>query len=401
MIRYRILMPLSTKSLKRAAALACFSLLTVAGVAHAAIPLDDAETFNIYGDGRLRFEKDWDAYRGDGTKRSDRSRLRIRGRLGLLWQPIDLLEFNVRARTGNDNHQQSGHITIADFNGNANGASDINLDKWYAQINWKGLSVWGGRNSLPWWKQNSLFWDDDVTPKGGGLIFKASVGPGKLTLNSGYYTMPVGMRSYTGDSYSAQLVYEQDADTLGFTVTGGLVEIEADASPDDKASTLLLQGNALRDYQLWEAQGQLRVNDLPRPLLFGVTYLHNGKNYAPDDPNEFSAFHRDDTDGYVLQAVYGDVKERWDWLTGIYYAHIQALAIHNSYAQDDWVRWGNSDQATSSNFKGPELRAGLGLGYNANLIARLFLVRAINRDFPGDVRNQNGKRFRVDLNWKF
>ena len=113
------------------------------------------------------------------------------------------------------------------------------------------------------------------------------------------------------------------------------------------------------------------------------------------------AFHRNDRDGYVLQAVYGSVKEQWDWLAGFYYARIEALAIHNSYAQDDWVRWGNSDQSTSSNFKGPEFRAGLGLGYNANLIARLFLVRGVDRDFPDDVRKQTAKRFRIDLNWKF
>ena len=65
------------------------------------------------------------------------------------------------------------------------------------------------------------------------------------------------------------------------------------------------------------------------------------------------------------------------------------------------MRWGNSDQATSSNFKGPELRAGVGLGHNANVIARLFLVRAIDKDLPDDQRRQTAKRVRVDINWKF
>jgi hypothetical protein len=76
-------------------------------------------------------------------------------------------------------------------------------------------------------------------------------------------------------------------------------------------------------------------------------------------------------------------------------------AIHNSYAQDDWVRWGSSDQTAASNMKGPEFRAGVGLGYNLNLIARLCLIRGIEKDLPTDVRNQTGKRFRIDLNWRF
>ena len=132
-----------------------------------------------------------------------------------------------------------------------------------------------------------------------------------------------------------------------------------------------------------------------------IDYIHNNKNYSLNDPDPFTAFHKDDVDAWVVQAVYGGVKDRWDWLMGDYYAHIEALALHNSYAQDDWVRWGNSDQATSSNFKGPELRAGLGLGWNANLIARLFIVRAVDKELPEDERKQTGKRFRVDLNIKF
>ncbi len=80
---------------------------------------------------------------------------------------------------------------------------------------------------------------------------------------------------------------------------------------------------------------------------------------------------------------------------------IAVMAPHNSYAQDDWVRWGSSDQATSSNFKGMEIRGGIGLGWNANIIAQLFFVRANHKEYPDSVRNQTGNRFRVDANIKF
>jgi len=357
----------------------CFLLAIGPLAANAEITLDGAGRIAFYGDGRLRLEKDWDSYRGDGTKRDDRTRMRIRARLGLVLKPTSWLEAGVRARTGNDDHQQSGHITIKDFDGNPNGASDLNLDKWYVKGKWDKLSVWLGRNRLPWWKQNSLFWDDDVTPKGAGLIFKPAIGPGTLTVNAGYYELPAGMRDYTGEAGSLQLVYEQDSLKTGFTLSGGVMDIDADAIPGDYASTILLQGNALRDYTLWLIQAQWRINNLPQHFYLGADYLHNSQSYSASDPNVYTALHHDDVDGYVLQAVYG----------------------HNSYAQDDWVRWGSSDQTSASNMKGPEIRAGIGLGHNMNLITRLFIVKGIEKEFPGDERNQTGKRFRIDFNYSF
>ena len=179
------------------------------------------------------------------------------------------------------------------------------------------------------------------------------------------------------------------------------MDIDADATPGDYASTLLLQGNALRDYRLWLLQGQWRINSLPKKLSLGADYLHNSQNYSTNDPNVFTAFHHNDVDGYVLQAVYGGVKKRGDWLLALYYTRLEALSIHNSYAQDDWVRWGSSDQTSASNMKGPEFRAGIGFGHNMNLIARLFIVDGIERDLPNDVRSQTGNRARIDFNWSF
>jgi hypothetical protein len=383
------------------AAYGCMLLAAATLTANAAITLDDSGKFSVYGDGRLRMEKDWDSFRGDGRQRDDRTRMRIRARLGAVWKPVEFLEAGVRGRTGNDDHQQSGHITIKDFDDNPNGASDLNLDTWYIKANWRKVSAWVGRNSLPWWKQNDLFWDDDVTPKGAGLVFCPSLGPGTLTVNAGYYELPAGMRDYTSEAGSLQLVYAQDRETTGFTFAAGVMDIDADAIPGDYASTLLLQGNALRDYQLWVVQAQWRINNLPQKLSLGADYLHNSQSYSANDLDAFTAYHQDDVDGFVLQAVYGSVRKRGDWLLGLYYARLEALSIHNSYAQDDWVRWGSSDQTSASNMKGPEFRAGMSLGHNMNLIARLFIVDGIEKDLPNDVRSQTGNRARIDFNWSF
>ena len=38
-------------------------------------------------------------------------------------------------------------------------------------------------------------------------------------------------------------------------------------------------------------------------------------------------------------------------LLGYYYAHMEALAVSSSYAQDDWVRWGTANQTRATNMK--------------------------------------------------
>jgi hypothetical protein len=57
---------------------------------------------------------------------------------------------------------------------------------------------------------------------------------------------------------------------------------------------------------------------------------------------------RCNTDGYVFSARYGSTSSRGDWLAAYYYARIESLAVIASYAQDDWVRWGNGPQTESS-----------------------------------------------------
>jgi hypothetical protein len=83
-----------------------------------------------------------------------------------------------------------------------------------------------------------------------------------------------------------------------------------------------------------------------------------------------------------------------DWLLGYYYAHIEILSVNASYAQDDWIRFGSGTQTDASDFEGHEIRLGYALSANINLLARLYLVDAITT-------RQDGKRFRVDLNWRF
>ena len=61
-----------------------FSLLTACGLigmftaipAQATVQIDEAGTFFIYGDGRLRFEKDWDSYMAEEKKRASKRNIK-------------------------------------------------------------------------------------------------------------------------------------------------------------------------------------------------------------------------------------------------------------------------------------------------------------------------------------
>ncbi|MDH3604321.1 MAG: substrate-binding domain-containing protein, partial [Candidatus Tectomicrobia bacterium] len=58
-----------------------------------------------------------------------------------------------------------------------------------------GVKLWAGRNSLPFWKQNELFWDDDVTPAGAGFNYKNEFEDGFLEVNAGYLVLPAELMS--------------------------------------------------------------------------------------------------------------------------------------------------------------------------------------------------------------
>ena len=118
-----------------------------------------------------------------------------------------------------------------------------------------------------------------------------------------------------------------------------------------------------------------------------VTVLEAGPNSVVQKKTE-------ETDGYDAYLSWGGTGNKGDWRLGIWWAHIETLAVVASYAQDDWVRWGSATQTDSSDFEGFELRAAYGLGNGQNIVARLYLVEAITS-------GQDGSRFRIDYNFKF
>ncbi len=357
---------------RRSMLTAAMAGLLFAGSASPAIFEKDG--FKLYGDFRARLEADFDSNRADGTERDDRTRIRIRARIGLEYAASDRFTFGLRLRSGSDDSQQSPHITIVDFDDNDTGDAHFNFDKWFLKgEHGKGWG-WIGRNSLPFWKQNELFWDDDVTPAGVAFGFRNDRGESGLELNGGYFSLPAGMREFSGNLGLAQLVLWNS----NVRIAGGLLDI--DASPNDADGTLLLRGNGARDYQIWVLSLQAGTGK----WTFGIDGIHNGESYPISEPL------RDEVDGYVGSLEFNSGR---GWQAAYIYAHIEALAINSSYAEDDWVRWGNATQTRASDLEGHELRFTRDIGPTQNLVFRLYLADAITS-------GEDGSRFRIDWNYK-
>lgn len=347
---------------------------------HAAVVKHD--DFEVFGDFRARLEGDWDSQNSAGVPRDDRNRFRVRMRVGFRYEADDRWEFEMRLRSGNDDSQQSPHITLLDFDDNPTGPTDFNFDRWYGKVKFtKGIWAWAGRNNLPFWKQNDLVWTDDVTPAGVALGYSRAVGDrGTLAINSGYFSLPEGMTSFFGSLASGQFVYTRTLDTGEFTIAAGVLNIDADP---EGSGMILLSGNDMRDYNIFVGSGQLKMQVVDRPMIFGIDLIENSKD-APGD----------ETSGWVGSVRWGSTKERGDWLLAWYVARIEKFAVNNSFAQDDWVRWGNGPQTRGSDFKGTEFRFAYGLGSNSNLVARLYIVEALTSV-------EDGIRFRIDFNKRF
>jgi hypothetical protein len=369
--------------------------------AHAAFTLleDGERKLELAGDFRLRLEDDWDSRRGNGTEREDRLRVRARARIRVNAQVNQYWNAVVGVRTGNDNSQQSPHITLYDFEGNPTGPADFNFDLWYAKFEAGGWSGWFGRNRLNFWKQDDLAETDDITALGMGLNYAHGLGSGTLTWKGGLASLPAGMRNTSGQALTGEVVYDWNGERNGFT--GALVYFGIDADPSDPAGAeLLLTDNNIRDYQTVMMQFQYRSTAYRRPLKVGIDFGRNIEDYADEPTNSFSEFHQDDVDYAVVFAKYGSTAAG-KWLFGYFYAYMEALAVSSSYAQDDWLRWGSVSQTRATNFKGSEFRLAYGVADNMDVVTRLYLVEAIELLKFDDVAKEDGKRLRIDFNIYF
>ena len=350
--------------------------------------IDHNTNLTIYADIRLRYELDWDSHTPGGVSRDDRNRGRIRARLGFDYRLSDAWSTGVRVRTGDSRSQQSPHLTFASDDGVRDDLGFV-LDRYFVQYKEGPFSGWAGRNTFPFWQQNELFWDDDVTPTGLAGSYGTPLGKGDLTATLGAFYLPDGGYALNGQLLGSQVKYGIPLKPSTLTAAAGIYHMNGETGAEN-----LRNRNGERDYTIFQGSFQWSVPINRRPLVLGADFLKNLQHYSAADVAPLSAINVDQTFGYVLSAQWGQLKQKHDWIIGYFYAHIETLAVNASYAQDDWFRFGNGVQTDSSDFQGHEVRLGYALSKNLNILARLYSVEAITS-------RQDGNRFRFDLNWKF
>ncbi len=333
----------------------------------------EKDALKFYGDLRLRFEKDYSV-----TGKADRDRTRYRFRFGLVHKRGDNIEVGARIRTGNPTDQQSPHQNFGgDF-----GTKPLNFDKIYFKYKFESGWFWIGKNSFPFWKQNEMFWDDDVAPEGVSASYSAKdfAGEGsKLTLTGGQYIIDHFNEGLFESTISAaQVSLNKKSDAVAVTGAAGIYLFNNEAG--DSVSYNALNG---MDLKIFVASAQVKFNlSTDVPMTLGADYM---KNF--EDPT-MSGF-EDETNGFVAQVSVQPGK----WLLAAYYAHIEKFAVVANFAQDDWWRFG-SGHTDSSDLEGYELRLGYQLGNKMNLVARYYVTDMIKSD-------KKANRFRLDLNVKY
>lgn len=340
---------------------------------------------NLYGDIRFRIEFDQNSEKTDGTKRDDRDRLRYRLRFGFKYDFNKNIEFGARIRSGNPMNQQSPHVTLGkEFHSDA-----FSIDKAYIKVKSNyGLWAWAGKNEMPFWKQNELLWSDDVNPEGIALGGKIKLGEkSNLTPVAGVFIAGHSGKNFSDDSSLSllQLKLNSSIGEDGLTLSSGIIKGKDLPNTPDGTHTFVM------DYSIW-ASG-LQYNFKKSELKLGLDYFNNLEDYDNDDdiPDVF----KDQKTGFVGSILYGGVK---NWQFGYYYASIEKFAVVDYLAQDNWVRWGNSDYTRSSNFKGHELRVKYNIAKNCNTVLRGYFVKGIETT---GVNLETGTRVRLDFNIKF
>jgi len=342
----------------------------------------------LYGDVRIRAEQDWNSKKTDGSMRKDRTRLRYRLRFGFKYNWNQNIEFGGRIISGNPKNQQSPHVSF----GNEFESSSVSIDKVYLKYKKNSFWAWAGKNSFPFWKQNELFWDDDVNPEGValGANFKLNDSGMKLTTSTGYF-IPNNSAQLRGDqarSFGVQLNLINNSENNSYVLSSGLFSFNDLPNTPDNTATFVM------DYTIWNASLKFKFNKMP--LSFGFDYLNNLEDYAKN--TNISPVFVNETDGYVVNMTYGNSKKKGDVQIGYYYSSIGKYAVVDYFAQDDWVCWGNTNFTRSSNFKGSEIRLKYTIGPKFNVVLRSYFVEAIKTI---GTTLESGNRLRLDFNIKF
>lgn len=366
-------------------------------------------------DFRFRVEHDWHSRNDDGSFRTDRFRFRYRARVGVVVDASEHISFGLRTRTGVPTNMQSPHVNVG-YNGF--GLAPFNLARAYVKGDYGYFWWWLGKNAMPLWTHNELFWDDDVNPEGVAAGGRIRLHPAvEMRPTAAYFVADHEQIVAYPDSriVAAQLAFALDPSPLVHVdVAGAYLHMDKIFEvPQHLSRDLWDQGGEVglrRDRRFLYSQLLATVNidaaGYALPLSLGFDHavdLHD--NRGDDDvPDHYESQNH----MYVAEARFGHNtrvgagSRRWDWYVGYTFAWKEWGSVVSYYGEDDWVRWGNIHRNRNTNYAGHEVRAALSLGPRIDLLWRLYIVEAIVRRFENNaIALESGNRTRLEVNVRF
>lgn len=356
---------------------------------------DQPNEIEFLGDFRFRVEHDWNSLQSDGTFREDRSRLRYRGRFGVLYRGIDRIRVGARLRTGDPKKQQDPQLTLGDNLAEFN-TLPIGLEWLFAAYQSPAFSVWAGKNTFPFQKQNELFWSDNVYPEGIYAAFNPSFENGfvdYLEIQAGHFIVRSGQRTFGSDNYFQGYQMAAHMNDRALLVYASFYRFNELPDIPDGNETFTL------DYSILNFGSNFKIIRSPL-LVLGLDYYRNledlGRiNAVPDTL-------RDQKSGIVGQLSLGDLQKKGNWKAQLIYAYLERFAAVDFLAQNDWARWSYGSQGSPdgrlTNLKGFELMLGYALRENIDLQFRAYSVKQL---IPYGMEKETGDRVRLDINISF
>lgn len=346
-------------------------------------------------DAKFRFEQDWDSRKSDGTLREDRFRIRFRVRAGLNYSPNDWASFGIRFRTGYAEKQQDPNLTIGDGYHEFESVP-IGMDKLFFRIRHKSIDGWLGRNTLPFERQNELFWSDHVAIDGAYLSSKHEMHADwidDIAYSGGIFTMLNSFGTFDDDSFIGivQVTTSHLDRRLRLFPTFYLFKSMPDV-PDGNES-------ARFNYKIAHLGAKALIFDQPK-ISLGIDIYQNLQNYANNQsiPDEL----KDQKTGIVFNALYGSLAEKGDMAFGLDLTYLERYAAVDFIAQNDWVRWDYGSQGSRdgrlTNYKGISLMTGYRISKMLQIKVRYFTVEQL---IPYGPSLENGNRIRFDIDFKF
>ena len=268
-------------------------LVISAGSASAADPISNAEILQrlealekgtqssnwagkmkIKGDFRYRFED----RESDEPGTSDKSRHRIRARVGVYGKVNDQVEFGTRIASGSTNATPIS--TNQDIDGYGSSKS-IWLDLAYITLNCntvEGLSATFGKMKQPWVTVSDLVYDTDLNPEGISAGYDFDLDGISVMTHAGHFILDEN----TGDDVrltSGQLAVKiKIADGVSVTAGANIY----DWTNEDMAVVGTGNSGAV-DFTILEGFAQVNLSNTPVPVKIFGDYVKNVADDVSDD----------------------------------------------------------------------------------------------------------------------